>query len=152
MRPCAAGSGEITSPRRNSSSTRPAGTRAMPVAQAFATEHPFQAHADFVLGHRDGSSADGRITRWMEHFLYSRGYTVGVNHPYKGVEIVRRHGQPPAQQHSIQIEINKRLYLDKSTLARHAGFAAVQAVLRELVLTLIGSGQAMHRPMHQLWM
>lgn len=118
------------------------------VAQAYATEHPFLAHADFVLGDRDGSSADGRITRWLEHFLCSRGYTVSVNHPYKGVEIVRRHGRPAARQHSIQIEVNKRLYMDETTLARHAGFAAVQAVLRELVLTLIGSGQ----PMHQLWM
>lgn len=122
------------------------------VAQAYATEHPFEAHADFVLGDRDGSSADGRITRWLEHFLYSRGYTVSVNHPYKGVEIVRRHGQPALQQHSIQIEINKRLYMDETTLARHAGFAAVQAVLRELVLTLIGSGQPMSQLQHQLWM
>ena len=64
--------------------------------------------------------------------------------------IVRRHGQPAAQQHSIQIEVNRRLYMDETTLARHAGFATVQAVLRELVLALIGSGLRMPQLLHQL--
>ena len=37
------------------------------------------------------------------------------NHPYKGVELVRRHGRPAENRHSIQIEINRKLYLDEET-------------------------------------
>lgn len=107
------------------------------VAQAFSTEHPFVAHADFVLGDRDGSTASPALTRWIERFLQSRGYTVEVNHPYKGVEIVRRHGRPQAARHSIQVEINKRLYMDETTLEPGAGYPLVQATLRELVEQLL---------------
>lgn len=102
------------------------------VAQAYSTEHPFEAHADFVLGDRDGTSADPALTRRIELFLNSRGHTVSVNHPYKGVEIVRRHGRPSERCHSIQLEVNKRLYLDEVTLVRRPEFDQVRATLREL--------------------
>ena len=107
------------------------------VAQAFSTDHPWLVHADFVLGDRDGTSADPRLTHWIERFLNSRGHTVSVNHPYKGVEIVRKHGKPFEQQHSIQLEINKRLYMDEVTLERNAGFAPLQNTLRELTQALL---------------
>lgn len=107
------------------------------VAQAYSTDHPWLVHADFVLGDRDGSSADPRLTHWIERFLNSRGYTVSVNHPYKGVEIVRKHGKPLAHQHSIQLEINKRLYMDEGTLERNAGFVPLQNTLRELTQALL---------------
>ncbi|MCM5681849.1 N-formylglutamate amidohydrolase [Schlegelella sp. S2-27] len=103
------------------------------VAQAYSTEHPYEAHPDFVLGDRDGTTAAPQLTRWIERFLNSRGYTVGVNHPYKGVEIVRRHGRPSEGCHSIQLEINKRLYMNETTLERRAEFDRVQAALRELL-------------------
>lgn len=106
------------------------------VASAYSTDHPWMRHPDFVLGDRDGSTADPALTLWIERFLFSRGYTVGVNHPYKGVEIVRLHGQPAQRRHAVQIEINKRLYMDEATLEPQAGFAALQATLRELALAL----------------
>ncbi|MFM8899304.1 MAG: N-formylglutamate amidohydrolase [Burkholderiales bacterium] len=107
------------------------------VAQAYSTDHPWLVHADFVLGDRDGTSADPGLTHWIERFLNSRGHTVSVNHPYKGVEIVRKHGKPFEQQHSIQLEINKRLYMDEVTLERNAGFAPLQNTLRELTQALL---------------
>jgi N-formylglutamate deformylase len=108
------------------------------VASAFSTDFPWMRHADFVLGDRDGSTAHPALTQWMERFLASRGYTVSVNHPYKGVELVRLHGRPQQGRHSIQIEINKRLYMDETTLAIHDGFGPLQATLRELVEALAG--------------
>jgi N-formylglutamate deformylase len=107
------------------------------VAQAYSTDHPWLVHADFVLGDRDGSSADPRLTLWIERFLNSRGHSVSVNHPYKGVEIVRKHGKPREHQHSIQLEINKRLYMDEGTLERNAGFFPLQNTLRELTQMLL---------------
>ena len=107
------------------------------VAQAYSTDHPWLAHADFVLGDRDGTSANPRLTHWIERFLNSRGYTVSVNHPYKGVEIVRKNGKPSLHQHSIQLEINKRLYMDEATFERNAGFVPLQRTLRELTQALL---------------
>lgn len=102
------------------------------VAGRYATEQPFTAHPDFVLGDRDGTSADPRLTAWMERFLNSRGYTVGVNRPYKGVELVRRHGRPEEGRHSVQVEVNRRLYMDETTLELHGGFLPLRRVLAEM--------------------
>jgi len=106
------------------------------VAGAYATEHPFQAHPDMVLGDRDGSTASPWLTRWIELFLNSRGYTVSINHPYKGVELVRLHGRPQANRHSVQLEVNRRLYMDENTLEIHSGFETLQNTLRELAQAL----------------
>jgi N-formylglutamate deformylase len=53
------------------------------------------------------------------------------------VEIVRKHGKPLEHQHSIQLEINKRLYMDEATLERNAGFVPLQNTLRELAQALL---------------
>jgi N-formylglutamate deformylase len=61
------------------------------------------------------------------------GYEVALNDPYKGVELVRAWSDPRARRHSLQLEINKRLYMDEATRTRHAGFAPLQANLTRLV-------------------
>jgi N-formylglutamate amidohydrolase len=44
------------------------------------------------------------------------GYSVAVNDPPKGVELVRMHGRPGERRHSLQIELNRRLYMEETTL------------------------------------
>jgi N-formylglutamate deformylase len=61
------------------------------------------------------------------------GYEVKVNDPFKGVELVRAHADPAAGRHSLQLEINKRLYMQPGTLDKGAGFARLQAHLMQLV-------------------
>ncbi len=62
-----------------------------------------------------------------------QGYEVKINDPYKGAEIVRRFADPPKRRHSLQIEINRRLYMDERTRERSPGFAKLQADLTELI-------------------
>jgi N-formylglutamate deformylase len=89
--------------------------------------------ADFVLGDRDGSSCEPAFTRFVARVLTDLGYTVRINDPYKGVELVRAFAAPAAGRHSLQVEVNKRLYMDEATRAKHAGFATLQANLLRLV-------------------
>jgi N-formylglutamate amidohydrolase len=89
--------------------------------------------ADFVLGDRDGSSCDPRFTEFVRSVLAGMGYDVRVNDPYKGVELVRAYSDPKAGRHSLQIEINKRLYMDEATLAKTAGFDVLQRNLSFLL-------------------
>ncbi|AVT22063.1 N-formylglutamate amidohydrolase [Paracidovorax avenae] len=108
------------------------------IAASHATLHPGLVHADFVIGDRDGTTADPALSQALCTFLRGRGYGVDYNHPYKGVEIVRRYGDPSRDRHSIQVEINRRLYMDEHTLALHPeGFARLQADLRALVEWLL---------------
>jgi N-formylglutamate amidohydrolase len=68
--------------------------------------------------------------------LTAMGYRVTVNDPYKGVELIRAYSDPKAGRHSLQIEINKRLYMDENTLQKNAGFSALQKNLGELLRVL----------------
>ena len=78
--------------------------------------------ADFVLGDRDGTTCGIGFRRLVQGTLERLGYDVRINDPYKGVELVRRFGQPNLGRHSLQIEVNRHLYMNEDTLERSAGF------------------------------
>jgi N-formylglutamate amidohydrolase len=92
-----------------------------------------QPRAEFVLGDRDGTSCDPAFTEFVRATLAATGYQVAVNDPYKGVELVRAYSNPAAGRHSLQVEINKRLYMDEASRTKHEGFARLQADLTRLV-------------------
>lgn len=86
---------------------------------------------DFVLGDRQGTSCDPAFTRRVRDLLQEKGFSVALNDPYKGMEIVRRYGQPQAGRHALQLEINRRLYMNEETLTPHEGFFRLQRALGE---------------------
>ncbi|HUP08533.1 MAG TPA: N-formylglutamate amidohydrolase [Caldimonas sp.] len=94
---------------------------------------PGRPRADFVLGDRDGTSCEPGFTEVARRTLAALGYDVKVNDPYKGVELVRAYSDPSCGRHSLQVEVNKRLYLDEASRERHRGFATLQAHLQHLV-------------------
>jgi N-formylglutamate amidohydrolase len=89
--------------------------------------------ADFVLGDRDGTSCDPAFTEFVRATLVSLGYGVKVNDPYKGVELVRAYSNPAHGRHSLQVEVNKRLYMDEGARSPHGGFAVLQRDLLRLI-------------------
>jgi N-formylglutamate amidohydrolase len=95
------------------------------------------ARADFVLGDRDGTSCVGEFTELVASTLRGLGYGVGINHPFKGAEIVARHGNPAAGRHSLQIEINRGLYLDELRIEKTAGFAVLKADIDRLINRIV---------------
>lgn len=107
------------------------------VASSHATDFPGLVHADFVVGNRDASTSSAALALQVCEHLRSLGYKVSYNHPYKGVELVRRYGKPAEHRHSIQLEINRRLYMNERTLEISSGFASLQASLRSLVDLLL---------------
>ncbi|POR09896.1 N-formylglutamate amidohydrolase [Diaphorobacter sp. JS3050] len=110
------------------------------VAASHATLYPGLHHADFVVGDRDGATASPALSQQICAFLRERGYSVDYNHPYKGVELVRRYGNPAQHRHSIQVEINRKLYMDEQTLdILPAGFDRLRADLRALVESLLAT-------------
>ena len=89
--------------------------------------------ADIVLGDRDGSSCAPEFTAFVREVMQGLGYSVKVNDPFKGVELVRAYANPAEGRHSLQLEINKRLYMDSRTLKTTAGFHTLQAHLMQLL-------------------
>ncbi|MGB0554617.1 MAG: N-formylglutamate amidohydrolase [Alphaproteobacteria bacterium] len=89
--------------------------------------------ADFVLGDRDGTTCDREFLNVVGATLKGFGYRVRINDPYKGVEIVRRHGRPDIGRHSLQIEINRALYMNEETFERTPYYATLKTHLSELI-------------------
>jgi len=106
------------------------------VAGKQSEDGPGSVRSDFVLGDRDGTTCEPRFTELVRGTLAGMGYRVTVNDPYKGVELIRAYSDPKAGRHSLQIEINKRLYMDETTLAKAPGFAQLQKNLGELLKVL----------------
>ena len=92
--------------------------------------------ADFVLGDRDGTTCEPEFTDFVARELRDRGYTVRINEVYKGVEIVKRQGRPVMHRHSLQIEVDRALYMDQKTLEKSPGFDQVRADITELIEAL----------------
>ncbi|NRF70263.1 N-formylglutamate amidohydrolase [Aquincola sp. S2] len=91
---------------------------------------------DLVVSDLDGRGADARLVAWVVENLRGLGYSVGINDPYRGGELVRRHGRPAAGRHSLQIEIKRSLYMDEARCERHAGFERLAADLGRFVHAL----------------
>jgi len=110
----------------------------MPAVGGVMSDDPGRRRADFVLGDRDATTCEPEFTAFVAATLRAMGYAVAINDPYKGVELVRKHGQPGLHRHSLQIEANRRLYMDETSLEKNTGFAALQANLTQLIDSLCG--------------
>jgi N-formylglutamate amidohydrolase len=88
---------------------------------------------DFVLGDCYGRSCAPQLTSWIEHYLAGLGYCVVRNSPYAGGYTTRHYGNPAVGVHALQIEINRRLYMDESTHQKSEGFAPLQGQISALL-------------------
>ena len=82
--------------------------------------------ADVVLGNLHGQSCSPEFTACVAGAFQAQGYSVSVNDPYAGQDLVREHGRPGGGCESLQIEINRRLYLDEHTRMPLARFGRVR--------------------------
>ncbi|MFL5379195.1 MAG: FAD-dependent oxidoreductase [Myxococcales bacterium] len=98
-----------------------------------------RAGGPHVVRMRDGTTASPALSRKVCTHLESLGYKVSYNHPYKGVELVRRYGDPAHDRYSIQIEINRKLYMDETTLELTPAHEQLKAGLRSLALMLLAT-------------
>lgn len=65
-----------------------------------------------VIGDNFGSSCAPIFSELALDQARMTGIAAGRNQPYAGGHIIRRHGNPGRHIHAIQIEIDRRLYLD----------------------------------------
>jgi N-formylglutamate amidohydrolase len=89
--------------------------------------------ADIVLGDRDGTSCSVAFTAFIAEVTRELGYQVALNDPFKGAELVTRFGRPDENRHSLQIEINRALYMDEDRIEKRADFAAFKQDMDRLI-------------------
>lgn len=103
---------------------------------------PGQTRPDFAIGDRDGTTCSPMFTEFIVETLRGMDYDVRVNDPYKGVELVRRHGDPVNRRNSVQIEINRRLYMDEVRIEKNSGFNELQGNITKLIEAIAAYAKA----------
>jgi N-formylglutamate amidohydrolase len=97
---------------------------------------------DFIIGDRYGTSASAELSRAALHFLEDMGFNAVRNKPYAGGFITEHYGRPVRGLHALQIEVNRALYVDETTLQRRPDFdliaGALSTFMRQMVDFSVG--------------
>jgi N-formylglutamate amidohydrolase len=107
---------------------------------ASATAHvapPVSGPIDVVLGDRFGASCAEDLSAFVENRLQAHGLRVLRNKPYAGGFITQNHGAPQKGQHALQIEINRGLYMNETTLEKNSGFEGLKNALSSVIAELL---------------
>lgn len=97
---------------------------------------PGKVLADVVLGDLNGRACSSDFTEFVAKTFRQRGYSVAINDPYVGMDLLATHGDPENHHHSLQVELNRRLYLNEQTREPLPQFSQVQADITRLLTDL----------------
>ena len=97
---------------------------------------PGKSRGEVVLGDRFGATCDPALVETAERTLADLGYRVARNDPYAGGFVTQHYGQPGLGVHSLQIEINRSLYMDEGNIRPHEGMARLVRDLATLMAAL----------------
>ncbi len=92
--------------------------------------------ADFVIGDCFGTTCAPYISDAIENTIANFGYIVARNKPFAGGFTTRNYGKPQDGIHTVQIEINRALYMDEQQIEKSTGFNYVAGQMTELISTL----------------
>jgi N-formylglutamate amidohydrolase len=104
---------------------------------------PGSRRVDIVLGNCFDSSCSPAITAFAETVLRDLGYAVRRNVPYAGGFTTRHYGRPAEGVHTLQIEINRALYMDERRIAPLPTFAETAERMGRLVAALAGMNRGL---------
>jgi len=89
-----------------------------------------------VFGDCRGRTAAGPISAEAVEICRRSGFAAGLNDPFAGGHVIERHGRPEAGIHALQLEIDRRCYLDDRLAKPGRGFDKVVALIETLAVEL----------------
>jgi len=78
------------------------------------------------IGDRRGEACSPAYTEAVADAFSDQGYDVTINGRFVGGEMIVRYGWPEINQHILQVEIRRDLYLDEDTRAKTERFGQMQ--------------------------
>jgi N-formylglutamate deformylase len=88
--------------------------------------------SDFDLRDRHGQTASAEILDLVETELRMSGFKVTRNKFFARQECVKRHGRPDIGIHSVQLEMNRGIYMNEKDKTLKEGWRNVQEALSKL--------------------
>jgi len=97
---------------------------------------PPSGAAPIIFGDCRGRSADAWVSRGALDVTRGCGFEVGLNDPFAGGHVIERHASPARNVHALQLEIDRRCYLDEILREPGPGFDRLAAFIETLVVEL----------------
>jgi N-formylglutamate amidohydrolase len=94
-----------------------------------------------IFGDCRGRTADGWISAEAMVIARRAGFEAALNDPFAGGHVIERHAKPERGIHALQLEIDRRCYLDSKLQRPGRGFDPVAALIETLAVEL-GQGLA----------
>ena len=88
---------------------------------------------DIVVGNLNGLSASKEFSNTIVSVLNQFGFTYSMNTPYAGGFITEHYGNPCKNQHAVQLEINRNLYLLENYKFSSKAANELTRVLKEII-------------------
>ncbi|MGN6057680.1 MAG: N-formylglutamate amidohydrolase [Sphingomicrobium sp.] len=103
---------------------------------------PPQGVPAVVFGDCRGRTADGWLSRAAIAVANAHGFDAGLNDPFAGGHVIERHARPVRGVHALQLELDRRAYLDpglkKAGPRFDKGAQLIEALAVELGESLLG--------------
>ncbi|HEU4697079.1 MAG TPA: N-formylglutamate amidohydrolase [Sphingomicrobium sp.] len=97
---------------------------------------PPQGIPPVVFGDCRGRTADEWISRDAMAIANRFGFAAGLNDPFAGGHVIDRHARPARGVHALQIELDRRCYLDAALRVPGPGFDTAASLIDALALGL----------------
>ncbi len=94
---------------------------------------------DIILGDRFGVSCYPETIAAIETAFRQLNYTVARNYPYAGGYVTSHYGKPMSSIETVQIEVNRDLYLNPVTLKPKRSYERLAANLETIIKGIIDS-------------
>ena len=96
-----------------------------------------KARAEVVVSDFHGKSSQPEFKDKVIGAFEAEGFQVAYNWPYFGGRITQRYGRPENGHHTIQIELNRSLYMNEVSKSKLAHFGELQTRLKKVVTRIL---------------
>ncbi len=100
---------------------------------------------EIVIGDRFGASASSEMVERVEAAFAAAGLRVMRNAPFAGAFTTQHYGRPSRNQHAVQIEIDRAIYMDEARIRPNGNYRAFRTLLRGIVAEIADIGAADQR-------
>jgi N-formylglutamate deformylase len=97
---------------------------------------PGQRRPDIVVSDSLGKSCSTAFKDLVIKSYQEAGFHVGYNWPYVGGRLTEQYGKPNEGHHTIQVELNRELYMNEKTKKIKDSHRVVQAQIQKALVTL----------------
>ncbi|WP_068108330.1 N-formylglutamate amidohydrolase [Tropicimonas marinistellae] len=119
----------------------------MPHEAVQAMSGPNGRKPHVVLGDRFGAACSPDIMDRVEAAFSGAGLRVARNAPFAGAFITQHYGRPSRQQHVIQVEIDRALYMDEGRIRPSKDFTGFRETIRGVIGEIVTIGRPRSMPL-----